>query len=82
MSLLAEQLTSLYSLIALSLISPIISVGVADAASSGPVSATASGDGTFDVDAALVVHTGRTRAGPTADLKAVNAVIESRILLL
>jgi len=67
-----EKLTSLYSLIAFSLISATLSVGTSGLASS---------DGTVDVDAART-EIGEPRAVNEVDRSAVNGVIERRISMI
>jgi hypothetical protein len=67
-----EELTSLYSLMAFSLISATLSVGASGVASS---------DGTVDVDAALI-EIGEVRAVNAVDRSAVSCVKERRIFVI
>lgn len=67
-----EKLTSLYSLMAFSLISATLSVGTSGLASS---------DGTVDVDAALI-EIADIRVVLVVDRSAVNGVIERRISMI
>jgi phage baseplate assembly protein gpV len=67
-----SELTSLYSLIAFSLISATLSVGASGVASS---------DGTVDVDADLI-EIGEPRAVNAVDRSAVNGVNDRRISMI